>query len=114
MDFHEPLYLEQLIPSNLLIDYNIQSATPLPTVKKIKVVYKPIMAVPETEEAIRAALIAAGEKPMICQQKGRTGGKELLENKKRLQKVADIYGRRLIFVDNPTKPLADTLPPKKK
>ena len=114
MEFREPLYIEQLIPSNTLMEYNIQSATPLPAAKKIKAAPKPILVVPETEEAIRAALMAVGEKPMICQQKGRTGGKELLENKKRLQKVADIYGRRLIFVDNPTKPLADTVPPKKK
>ena len=114
MEFREPLYLEQLIPSNMILEYNINSATSLRTAPKLKAAPKPIMAVPETEEAIRAALMAAGEKPMICQQKGRTGGKELLENKKRLQKVADIYGRRLIFVDNPTKPLADTVPPKKK
>ena len=56
------------------------------------------MEVPETDEALRAALIAAGVKPMICQEKGKKENKELNENKKRLQKVADKAGRKLIFV----------------
>jgi hypothetical protein len=94
----EPVFLEQLIPAATLMEYEIQSQTPLSKSPAIRVPQKPIMEVPETEEAIRAALVAAGEKPMICQQKGRLGGKEILENKKRLQKVADIYGRKLVFV----------------
>ena len=56
------------------------------------------MEIPETDEALRAALIAAGVKPMICQEKGKKENKELNENKKRLQKVADKAGRKLIFV----------------
>ena len=56
------------------------------------------MEIPENEEAIRAALVAAGEKPMICQQKGRIEKKEIIENKKRLQKIASIYGQKLVFV----------------
>jgi hypothetical protein len=59
------------------------------------------MEVPENEEAIRAALVAAGEKPMICQQKGRSEKKEIMENKKRLQKIADLYGRKLVFIKEP-------------
>ena len=98
MTEREPLYLEQLIPSSLAIDYNVQSKTLLMTKPPIRVRQKPIMEIPENEEAIRAALVAAGEKPMICQQKGRIEKKEIIENKKRLQKIADIYGRRLIFV----------------
>jgi hypothetical protein len=99
----EPLYLEQLIPSSLAIEYGIQTKTLLQTMPAIRAPQKPIMEVPETEGAIRAALLAAGEKPMICQQKGRLGGKELIENKKRLQKIADIYGRKLIFIKDPVK-----------
>jgi len=94
----EPLYLEQLIPPSLAIDYKIQSKTLLTTKPPVRVPQKPIMEIPENEEAIRAALVAAGEKPMICQQKGRMEKKEIIENKKRLQKIADIYGRRLVFV----------------
>ena len=94
----QPLYLEQLIPPSLAVDYAIRSKTLLTTLPPIYAPQKPIMEVPETEGAIRAALVAAGEKPMICQHKGRTGGKELLENKKRLQKVADIFGRKLVFI----------------
>jgi hypothetical protein len=56
------------------------------------------MEIPETDDALRAALIAAGVKPMICQEKGKKENKELNENKKRLQKVADKAGRKLIFV----------------
>jgi hypothetical protein len=94
----EPLYLEQLIPPCLAVDYAIQTKTLLSTVPPIRAPQKPIMEVPETEGAIRAALVAAGEKPMICQHKGRQGGKELLENKKRLQKLADIFGQKLVFI----------------
>lgn len=98
MTEREPLYLEQLIPTSLAIDYNIQSKTLLTTKPPIRVRQKPIMEIPENEEAIRAALVAAGEKPMICQEKGRREKKEIIENKKRLQKIADICGRRLVFV----------------
>jgi hypothetical protein len=98
MTEREPLYLEQLIPPCLALDYAIRSKTLLTTVPPICAPQKPIMEVPEKEGAIRAALIAAGEKPMICQHAGRQRGKELLENKKRLQKLADIFGRKLVFV----------------
>jgi len=97
MMYREPLYLEQLIPASAAIEYKITSKTPLPVKPTIKVAARLIMEVPETEEAIRAALVAAGEKPMICQQKGRAEKKEMIENKKRLQKIADIYGRKLIY-----------------
>jgi hypothetical protein len=56
-----------------------------------------IMEIPETEEAIRAALIAAGEKPMICQEKGRREKREMTENKKKLQKIADASGKKLVY-----------------
>ena len=56
------------------------------------------MEIPETDDALRAALIAAGVKPMICQEKGKKENKELNENKKRLQKVADKAGCKLVFV----------------
>ena len=94
----EPLYLEQLIPAAISIEYSISSRTPLATAQALQINTKCIMEVPENEEAIRAALVAAGEKPMICQQKGRTEKKEIIENKKRLQKVADLYGRKLVFL----------------
>jgi hypothetical protein len=117
MMYREPLYLEQLIPASAAIEHGITSKTPLPQRATLKVVTMPIMEVPETEEAIRAALVAAGEKPMICQQKGRTEKKEMIENKKRLQKIADIYGRKLIYVADPSKALSAPVPasrPKKK
>lgn len=56
------------------------------------------MEVPETDEAVRAALLMVGVKPMICQEKGKKENKELTENKKRLQVVADAAGRKLVFV----------------
>ena len=56
------------------------------------------MDVPDTEEAIRAALMAAGVKPMICQEKGKRDKTEITENKRRLQKVADAQGRKLVFI----------------
>ena len=57
------------------------------------------MEVPETEEAIRAAIIAAGEKPMICHQlKGVREKKEMTENKKKLQRIADAAGKKLVYI----------------
>jgi triosephosphate isomerase len=62
------------------------------------------MEIPETDDALRAALVAAGVKPMICQKKTKEeGNKEMIENKKRLQKVADKYGRKLVFLPDPSK-----------
>jgi len=56
------------------------------------------MEVPDTDEAVRAALQMVGVKPMICQEKGKKENKDFIENKKRLQKVADELVRKLIFV----------------
>lgn len=61
------------------------------------------MEVPETDEAVRAALLMVGVKPMICQEKGKKENKELTENKKRLQVVADAAGRKLVFVGGAAK-----------
>ena len=90
--------MEQLIPAGFLEEYGIRSQTPLPgVVKRMEVaqVAQRLMEVPETDEALRAALTAAGVKPMICQEKGKKENKEITENKKRLQKVAD---KKLIFL----------------
>ena len=113
MMFREPLYVEQLVPASLAFEYKLTSRTPLTTHPTIRPPTKPIMEIPENEEAIRAALVAMGEKPMICQQKGRTGGKELLENKKRLQKIADVLGRKLVYTSDGSKSLMDTVSGKK-
>ena len=110
----EPLYLEQLIPSSLIIDYKIQSKTPLTTKPLLRMPEKPIWEVSDNEEAIRAALSENGEKHMICQQKGRMNGEEIAENKARLQKLADIYGRRLIFLRDSSKPAPLPEPTKKR
>ena len=56
------------------------------------------MIVPETEEALRAALTAAGVKPMMCQEKGKKNKTEFQKNKLLLQKVAEAQGRRLVLV----------------
>jgi len=101
--YREPHLLEQLIPSSLLIEYNIQSQTPIVGHRIPEPSSKIILEVPETEEAIRAAIVAAGEKPMICQEKGRREKKEMTENKKKLQKIADAAGKKLVYVkDNVT------------
>jgi hypothetical protein len=43
-------------------------------------------------------LTAAGVKPMICQEKGKKENKEINENKKRLQKVAEQKGYKVVFL----------------
>ena len=90
--------MEQLIPPSLLVEFNIQSQTPLVGHRIPEPAQQVIMEVAETDEAIRAALVAAGEKPMICQEKGRREKREMTENKKKLQKIADIAGKKLVYV----------------
>ena len=100
--YREPQFVEQLIPPSLIEQYGITTRSPLPGVAK----QKPnewLMEVPETDEGLRAALVAAGVKPMICQEKGKKESREINENKKRLQKVADKAGRKLIFIPDPAK-----------
>jgi len=96
--YREPQFMEQLIPPNMLMEFGIQSKTPLLNVRAPQEPTRMLMEIPETDEAIRAAIIAAGEKPMICQEKGRREKREMIENKKKLQKIADLAGKRLIYV----------------
>lgn len=99
--YREPLYVEQLVSASLLEQYGIRSQTKLPTMdrrlEEAKAAER-IMEVPETDEALRAALTAAGVKPMICQEKGKKENKEINENKKRLQKVAEQKGYKVVFL----------------
>lgn len=97
----EPKYLEQLIPAYLILKYNIQTQTPFKNIYITQIKHQSIMEVPEDEMSIRAAIQAAGEKPMICQDKGKREKKEMIENKKKLQKIADILGKKLIFIRSP-------------
>jgi hypothetical protein len=97
--FRQPQFIEQLMPSTLLEQYGITTCTPLPALVGAPVPLPPaILEIPETDEALRAAVLAAGGKPMICQERGRVEKKELAENKKRLQKLADAKGQRIVFV----------------
>lgn len=111
--YREPHFLEQLIPSSLLIEYNIQSQTPITSHRIPEPSSKIILEVPETEEAIRAAIVAAGQKPMICQEKGRREKKEMTENKKKLQKIADAAGKKLVYVKDSVTVLIPPTPQKK-
>lgn len=98
--FRRPQFVEQFIPAGLLEEYGVVSCTPLPptTATKPSTTPEAILEIPDTEEALRAAVLAAGGKPMICQEKGKTEKKELAENKKRLQKLADAKGQRVVFI----------------
>jgi hypothetical protein len=108
--FREPEFMEQLVPASLLAEFNITSRTPL-NVKRIPdfTVHQKIVQVAETEDAIRAALVSYGEKPMICQGKGKREKRELIENKKKLQKIMTAAGKRLIFVKEDCAVVASTL-----
>jgi len=96
--YREPQFVEQLIPPSLMETYGITTRTPLPSNPHPEKATEWLMEVPETDEALRAALVAAGVKPMICQEKGKKENREITENKKRLQKVADRLGRKLVFL----------------
>lgn len=101
--YREPLYIEQLIPTNLLEEYGIHTQTLLPDafcrVKEATTSERTIL-VPETDEALRAALVAVGVKPMICQEKGKRENKEIMENKKRLERFANMNGKKVLFLPN--------------
>jgi hypothetical protein len=91
--------MEQLIPASLMEEYSINTKTPLMTAPLFSgAAQEVLMEVPDTDEAVRAALQMVGVKPMICQEKGKKENKDFIENKKRLQKVADEAVRKLIFV----------------
>ena len=98
--YREPQFMEQLIPPSLIEKYGITTRSLLPSFQPEKA-KEWLLEVPETDEGLRAALVAAGVKPMICQEKGKKENREITENKKRLQKVADKAGRKLIFIKPP-------------
>jgi hypothetical protein len=77
--------------------YGIHTRTPLEGVTPLLTATDDILEVPETEDALRTILRAHNVDPMICQKKGKEDKKEIKENKKRLQKLADSLGRRLVF-----------------
>jgi len=81
--------------------YRITSQTALASNPHPEKATEWLLEVPETDDALRAALVAAGVKPMICQEKGKKENREITENKKRLQKVADRQGRKLVFLPKP-------------
>lgn len=93
----QPRFLEQLVAPSLLEMYGIHTRTPLEGATPLLTATDDILEVPETEEALRTILRAYNVDPMICQKKGREDKKEIKENKKRLQKLADSLGRRLVF-----------------
>lgn len=105
--------MEQLIPPSLLTEFNITSYTPLTAPRNPDPPRDVLVCIPETEEAIRAALVAYGEKPMICQEKGRREKKEMTENKKKLQKIVDAAGKKLVYVKDTSTILAAPPKPKK-
>ena len=98
--------MEQLIPPSLVERHRITTKTllkPAPAAGKGDW----LMEVPDTDEGLRAALMAAGVKPMICQAQGKRENKEITENKQRLQKVATAAGRKLVFIADPSRDASD-------
>ena len=52
----------------------------------------------DADAPVRAALIANGITPMICQEKGKKEQKDFIENKKRLAAYVKERGKTLIFI----------------
>jgi len=94
--------LEQLIPPSTLEEYRITSRTALSYVPPVARLEIPPMRVPDTAEAVRAALISIDVKPKICQL--QNAAEELKANKARLEGA--LMGREVVFV-NPI----EVLPP---
>jgi hypothetical protein len=52
----------------------------------------------DAEGPVRAALIANGISPMVCQEKGKKQKKDFIENKKRLAKYVKERGKTLVLL----------------
>ena len=94
--FRVPQYMEQLISPTLLEEYKIHSRTPLYFVPEVKPLIPP-MVVPETSEALRAALISMDIKPKICQ--AQNVAEEMRINKLRVEESAMALEREVEFID---------------
>ncbi len=57
-----------------------------------------VWEVHDSEESLRAILTNLGVKPMICQEKGKKEQRELKENKKRLQAIADQRRIKILWI----------------
>jgi hypothetical protein len=77
------------IPDDLFDD--LEQETPAPN---------PVFVIPQTMEAVRAALVSLDIKPMTCQAEGKRKGRELKENLERLQK--EMKRRGVTVVHPPT------------
>lgn len=104
--FRQPMFVEQLIPPSALEEYGITSRTPLTPVP-LEATRIPPMYIPETSEALRAALISIDVKPKICQ--AQNVAEEIRINKERLGEV----GREIVYVDPKEVVPAYSPPPKK-
>jgi exonuclease I len=56
----------------------------------------------DADAPVRAALIANGITPMICQEKGKKEQKDFIENKKRLAAYVKERGKTLVFITSST------------
>lgn len=100
----EPEYVEQLLPSHLLSQYNITTKTPLPD-KVWTRVAQPILEVKDDDVHVRAVLRNHDK---------QISGKDK-ENRIRLQKLADELGQKLVYlsVENAAAPTKKTKANKK-
>ena len=90
----KPEFIEQLIPTNLIDTYGIDTMTPL--VNKdasIKCAYEPVLEVYDTDQNIRATLM----------RHGKQVGNKMKENRVRLQKLADELKRKLLYIPSTNK-----------
>jgi len=97
--YREPHYIEQLVPASVLEELNIRTMTLIPGCPVSKLPEEErVWEVLETDEGLRAALTNLGVKPMRCQEKGKKEAKEIQENKRRLQGIADATGFKVVYI----------------
>jgi hypothetical protein len=90
--------------------YGITTRTPIVGVPVLPPpVSRPPIEIPHTEEEVRACLVSLGGKPVVSQSKDEK--KEFQENTKRLQKLADSLGRRLVLIPPIVSSSATAAPP---
>jgi hypothetical protein len=100
------MFVEQLVPPSALEEYGIVSRTPLTPLPPVATRIPP-MYIPDTSEALRAALISMDVKPKICQT--QNVDEEIRINKERLEEV----GREIVYVDTKAVVPAYSQPPRR-
>ncbi len=91
-DAVEPVYIEQLIAPNLLVQHGITTKTPLPagaaTARAVPEKVSEVIEIPDNNMNIRAFLLSKGVNPAA----------KIKDNYKKMEKLATDTGKRVVYI----------------